>query len=439
VSGAIMALGIATAPGANAQFISYQQVLDRPDDPALNLQFARQEIASGRLQQAASALERLLLNRPNWDSVRLLYGIVLYRMDDLENAKLELYKLEGRSLPSSQEADRLRYLGIIERETASIRITGRVSVGGRYDDNPGLVSDFIKDAVVDPGGGGPLLTPIPGMYDEEDVGLIGTARIRIEGDIEGAPGSVWFLQADGGIINFMDIDRADNASSSIKAGVSLKFDRLIVEPYAIAKNTWLQQEEFNDRWGGGVNIRYRVNPQLMLFGNLQFLNEDYNRTDFSIFNDERDGDITSGNIGVVWRATESQSFTVSAFAADKNAENEGYSFEQTGIAVNSLTLLGKGAYLSLSGRYSEVEYDQGNGHFTDPFAFFAREDERYFARAAIGAPLETIFGEQAQLPEFFKDVVMQVGVTWTRLDSNSEIIDYQNTSGDILFTKKFAF
>ena len=78
--------------------ITYEQILAAPDDVQLNLDYARQEVASGRLQQAAAALERLLLNRPNWDAVRLFYGIVLYRLNDLEGTKRELRLLEGRDL-----------------------------------------------------------------------------------------------------------------------------------------------------------------------------------------------------------------------------------------------------------------------------------------------------------------------------------------------------
>jgi len=70
----VLISGTAGIRTASAE-ISYQQILDAPDDLRLNLQYARQEVKSGRLQQAAAALERLLLQRPNWDSLRLFYGI----------------------------------------------------------------------------------------------------------------------------------------------------------------------------------------------------------------------------------------------------------------------------------------------------------------------------------------------------------------------------
>lgn len=430
------------ASGVSAQTITFDEILSSPDDPALNLQFARQEISAGRLQQAASALERLLLTKPNWDSVRLLYGVVLYRMDDLQGAKRELYKLEGRDLTPTQEADRLEFLQRIEHATSPLRVTGQVSIGGRYDANPGLVSDRIADAIVDPFASTPgteLRLPVDGMNDGEDIGLVGAGHIRIEGDIESAPGSLWFFQVDGAATNFDEIDRADTASGTLKAGFVLRRDKLKFTPYVKTTRTWLQGEEFNERWGGGATVSYRVDPRLMVFANGEYMDENYIPTDFSPFNNQRDGDKVSGHIGAVWRATERQNFTITAFASDKDAKNKGYSYEERGVAIQSLTLLGKGAYLSLTGKYSEVDFDRPDGNAFGPFETLTREDERLFARAAIGAPLETIFGEAAQLPEFFKDVVMQVGVSWTRLSSTSNLIEYENTSGDVLFTKKFEF
>jgi hypothetical protein len=434
---------LAFAGAAQSQGVTFQQVLNNPDDPALNLEYARGEIASGRLQQAASALERLLLSKPNWDSVRLLYAVVLFRMDDLEGSRRELITLEGRGLSQKQESDRIRYLQKIDQLNSPLRLTGQISVGGRFDSNPGLVSDRIANAVVDPFGAGDLEFPVDGMTDGDDFAVIANSRLKLEGDINDAPGSTWFVQVDGNFVDFSDIDRADTLSGSVKAGLSLKADRLTVTPYFKASQASLQQERFNERWGGGVKVKYRVDPSLSFFASVEHLNENYQTTVFSPNNDQRDGDITSAYFGATVRLTEKQSVTVAGFTVDKDSDvNPGYSYDQSGFSINALTLLGGGAYLSLSARYSEVEYDQPDGNLNSPFAFITREDDRLFARAAIGAPLQTIsdnFGSTQQLPEFFKDVVMQVGVSWSEQSSSNVLVDYENVSGDVLFTKKFAF
>jgi hypothetical protein len=425
---------------AFAQSITFDEILANPDDTALNLRYARQEIATGRLQQAASALERILLTNPNWDSVRLLYGVVLYRLDDYASARIELRKLEGRDLTPRQEADRVRYLGLIEHQSSTFRIFGQVTLGGRYDTNPGLVSDRYADASTNFVSGSIFLEfPIDNQNDGEDHGFIGKGKIRVEADLPNAPGSLWFFEASGDITNFDDIDRADNASGTLKTGFVFQQENLKVTPYVKAQRTWIQSDSFSERWGGGVSVSYEIDPQLVLFANGEYLDEGYDSKSFASNSNLRDGRIISGYAGAVWRATESQSFSIAGFASDKDAVSDQHSYEKRGVIINSLTLFGGGVYLSLTGRYSETDYDQRSTGFTSPFQLVKREDEERFARAALGAPLGTLFGDGAFLPEFMKDVVVQVGVSWTSLESSSKLIEYDNISGDLLFTKKFSF
>ena len=212
-----------------------------------------------------------------------------------------------------------------------------------------------------------------------------------------------------------------------------------VTPYVKAQRTWIQSDSFSERWGGGVSVSYEIDPQLVLFATGEYLDEGYDSKSFASNSNLRDGRIISGYAGAVWRATESQSFSIAGFASDKDAVSDQHSYEKRGVIINSLTLFGGGVYLSLTGRYSETDYDQRSTGFTSPFQLVKREDEERFARAALGAPLGTLFGDGAFLPEFMKDVVVQVGVSWTSLESSSKLIEYDNISGDLLFTKKFLF
>lgn len=437
---------VVSAPvAAHSQTVTFQQVTENPDNVSLNLRFAKQEIASGRLQQAASALERILLNNPNLDSIRFLYGVLLYRMDDLAGARRELMLLEGRGLSSGQEAERVRYMERIDHATSPIRILGQIAVGGRLDSNPGLVSDRIADAIVDPGTGAffDISNPIVGMDDGIDFGFLANGFFRVEGDIEDAPGSEWFIQADGNVLEFLDVDRADSNSAGIKAGVTFLNDRLKFTPYVRANRVALQGDEFNRRWGGGASIQYRASPVFTLFANAEFLNEDFVATAFSVNNDQRDGDVFSGRIGASFRFSEKQKISFSVFAADKDSDvNPGFSYKKTGFAVNSVTLLGGGTYATLGLRYSEIEYDQPDGLTSSPFETITRRDDRLFVRGTVGAPLQTIadkLGQPFDLPDSLKDVVMQLGVSWSSVSSTSDLVEYDNLSGDILFKKKFAF
>ncbi|WP_371398065.1 hypothetical protein [Fretibacter rubidus] len=83
---------------AHGKDISFEQVYAAPDDAALNLAYATQQMEAGDLLDAASTLERLLLSKPNLDSVRLLYAKVLVMLDDKKAAKRELDILTNRTL-----------------------------------------------------------------------------------------------------------------------------------------------------------------------------------------------------------------------------------------------------------------------------------------------------------------------------------------------------
>ena len=80
--------------------VTYEEVLKDPDNIALNLGFARTQIRSGDLNGASATLERVLLINPKNLSVRILYAVVLYRLDARNDALRELrnvlkYKLSG--------------------------------------------------------------------------------------------------------------------------------------------------------------------------------------------------------------------------------------------------------------------------------------------------------------------------------------------------------
>ena len=412
----------------HAQSIPYQDIWANPDDKELNLKYARQAIASGELQDAASALERLLLTSPNWDSVRVLYGIVLYRLDDKRGALEEFRKLEGRDLNARDEGLRQEYLARLEHENAAIRISGAFTLGGRYDENPGLVSNSISD--------GTIFLSTPAANDDEDYGVLGSATLRIEGNIDNIPGSVWFVALDGRFDSFQDVSRSNRMYGSLKGGAIFVGGRGKLAPYAIVDQYWLQSDRFLSRWGGGVKASYDISEYLSLHAGGEYLTENFSQTSTSPENDQRDGSKTTGTLGLKWRATESQTFFVDGFMIRKSADNEGFAYDEDGIAIRSFTLLGNGAYLKLDWRYSDVNYKEPDGVV---FVDQPRQDIRQYSRAALGFELLSLFPESSSTPEIFEDVLTEVGIAWTDQNSNLPNLEYDNFSVDVSFTKRFSF
>jgi hypothetical protein len=117
--------------GSAAAAPTYDQVLAAPDDVDLNMAYARSEIAQGHLLSAAAAYERILIVRPEWDSVRLAYAKVLLKLDDRPGALEQLRLIETRNLSAAekQEAGRLR-----RRLEGNSRnsVTGYIAAGASY-------------------------------------------------------------------------------------------------------------------------------------------------------------------------------------------------------------------------------------------------------------------------------------------------------------------
>src|SRR5579864_589440 len=124
---ALLAPDASTPALADSPPTSFDQVLAAPDDPEINLSFARQEADDGHLLNAAAALERILLAHPNAHGVRLFYAVVLYRLNDLQGAKRQLKLLDDVRLTPLQTAERNKYERLVEAGQSRTSVHGRRS------------------------------------------------------------------------------------------------------------------------------------------------------------------------------------------------------------------------------------------------------------------------------------------------------------------------
>lgn len=418
-----VALAMLFAGASHAQTITFDDVMAAPDDIALNVAYARQEVKSGRLQQAAAALERILLVQPNYDSARLFYAVVLYRLRDLKGAVRELEKLEGRPLSPSQEADRVRYLGLASNQAKSLRFSARYTLGARLDSNPSRFSEAALAA---------------GLAEEDaDGALVASSRFRVERDIENGRGDLLFFQSNGYLNEYFDTATADLIASRAKAGAVLHGINSSYTPYAFLGVSYLQHERFRTQYGGGLDTAFTLNSQITLHLDGYAKYDDYRVTDFSAIGDLRDGWQVGGRVALAYRPTDKQSFRFTLHGRDKDAKFDGYSYDRWGFRFDSRTLFGEGRYLALTAAYSDTQYDAPDNVLS---AAQARDDERLYLRSAVGAPLATIFqSADIELPEKIGSIVAQIGVSYTNQNSNIPLLDYDNLSGDILFTKRFNF
>jgi Flp pilus assembly protein TadD len=118
-----------------AETVDYGDVLANPDDPDINFRYARRMIAEGQLNRAAAALERILILAPDADQIRLLYGIVLFRLGNTEEAARELEATASDNLSEADARAREQTLAAIRRTRREVQGSFGVTAGLHVDTN----------------------------------------------------------------------------------------------------------------------------------------------------------------------------------------------------------------------------------------------------------------------------------------------------------------
>jgi predicted Zn-dependent protease len=90
----------------------------------------RAQIQEGNVKGALATLERVLLIAPEALNVRLLYAIILYRLDNMAGAEREFQTVAETDLPDDVRQQVNTYLADIQQQQQATKQSVRVSVGG---------------------------------------------------------------------------------------------------------------------------------------------------------------------------------------------------------------------------------------------------------------------------------------------------------------------
>jgi len=119
----------------SGQEVTYQDVLKDPDNIELNLRFARSQIARENIRGASATLERILLLEPDRPDVRLLYAVVLFRLDNIQDAERELLAVRNLPMEASLKSEIEGFLAQIRQRKKRLRYNALVAFGFQYDWN----------------------------------------------------------------------------------------------------------------------------------------------------------------------------------------------------------------------------------------------------------------------------------------------------------------
>ena len=116
--------------------VTYADILAAPDDVQLNICYALYQVnVTGDVRGAAATLERVLLIAPGAANVRLLYAMVLFRLDNINEAEGEFLAVSRLQLDEETRAFVDDYLDRIEKRRRKVKQSATISVGSYYDTN----------------------------------------------------------------------------------------------------------------------------------------------------------------------------------------------------------------------------------------------------------------------------------------------------------------
>ena len=452
--------GLRTAPpedAAAASFlrrdcppVSYADVLRAPDDPTINICYAVGQIEEGDLPGAAATLERLLILQPRQTEVRLLYALVLYRMEIYRDAAEAFRAVRESDLSPEDDARVAAYLDRIEKQLQTTQQTVTVSLGGHYDTNRNAAPRGEESLVAG------AVTPISDGSSRvnDDTGVLGVVGYDIRHDLgmprnHAAVGSITYYQDDQ-----TERDELDLQAVFVEGGFELDAAYgVTVTPKLRYSNMRLSREKFFTGMEGSVRVDLEVNEPgreapIDLWAKVSHAREAFQNIDENRSLAERDGMRTEGSAGIGYWLTPRHRLQATGLYGYKAAERRYLAHHVYSLALDHTWLLGEGAFLLNHVSYAARMYQTPDPAVTSAAAPQRRREHPLRVRVTYGAPAGLLLdkaGYQVRgeasgaVRDFLEDVTATVSAEYLTQQSNIRNYEYKNYRGQVLLTKRYEF
>ncbi len=406
----------------------FEAVLATPDDIDQNLAYARAAADTGDLNGAVSALERVLIADPNRHGVRLLYAVLLFRLDGLQGAREQLDLLEPVTLTPLQRAEAQRYRRAIERGHSRTRFSGVLSAGVVYEDDAAgaLTTQFD--------------TPVLPPASEDGTSVVVSGRLNLIHDLGPEPGLA--LYGSAGAYDKSTVSGADGdlRRGDIEAGLSHQGRLNRWSLGAVARRYDLLDDPYLVEVGVRGQSSWRLTTATTLSLSGEAVNQAFDEPVVDavapFIGGDRDGwryDLTAG---LGHRLSARANMGVSIGWQDKQADYEPFGYSGWSLQGNIEGRTRRGAYLRLSGGVQYLDYDAPDLFFGG-FGAPTREDERVWARLAAGAPLSA-FSAAGATADWREDVTLEAALTYGGRDSGPPLADYDSWGAELRLAWRFG-
>ncbi|MBI5239191.1 MAG: tetratricopeptide repeat protein [Elusimicrobia bacterium] len=358
------------APGED---VAYEAVLADPDNVQLNYRYARAQVRRGDVKGAAATLERILLVDPKQTEIRLFYAIVLYRLDNMIEARRELDALKKLSLPPPLAEEAAKYAKAVESRSKRTHLNATAGLGFEYDTNRNAAPNRALF-------GGTDITP---AQRRDDTSLIFLGSIGAKRDLpfQAVPevfGSFTYYQAEQTLSKTLNLK-----AYSVAGGTVYRRGRAKLTPTALFDHVQLAQSTFLKNRGGELRLDYRFSPAASLFCSVKDVYQDFMATREVASAPERNGvqvDVALGGERILGPTMKAGIMLGRGF---KNAAQAYWGYDRTTLGLNHSWLLGRGMFLLSSFNVNEDHYKQADTAIGGGY----RKDTTMRAAGTLGAPL----------------------------------------------------
>jgi len=410
--------------------VTYAQILADPDNVDLNYRYAQAQIRRGDVRGAGATLERILLMHPGLPRIRLLYAIVLYRLDNLDEAERELRAVRDFEMPESLRADIDRYLALIALRRKTTRMSLYTSFGYQYDNNRNAAPASKRALVSD------LPAVVSGASArQDDLAAVGLARFALRHDLgfqarHELTGALTYYHGEQ-----TQQDRFDLQALTAELGGVYDATPFTFTPNIYYRRVNLSRENFLHAQGAELEAAYQATKSigLHLRGRLEdqkFRGISENPTAF-----ERQGPEWLGAAGAEAVLGPTMRIEAEFRLLLKEAREKYNGYLEKSLHLDHIWLLGGGHYLLTSLSAAIDLYDD-----PDPFVSAAtRRDEQYRARFTYGLPLSWLAGGEGAVAEALRGFNLNNTYEVYRSSSNLTNFTYWNRRYSISVSRRWEF
>ncbi|MBL8696934.1 MAG: tetratricopeptide repeat protein [Alphaproteobacteria bacterium] len=414
-----------------SRVVEYEEVLARPNDIDLNFAWAQTQVLRGDIKGAANTLERMLLVAPSNPRVRLLYAIVLFRLERLDEAERELAIVRDLPMEASLRSEIDRYRRDIAQARKQTRFTAQLSTAMQYEWNRNASPRSGESSFLD------LRFPVASQdRRKSDWQFQNIARIEMTHDLEYQDNHRLTAAA-----TYVRGEQARESQFDFQTG-SIEFGGVIdmaptwLVPNVYARRLRLANQNYGRVEGASLRVEERFSGRFHIYGFGEVETQNYHRTSRSTRAPERSGMQYAAGVGSGWIISPQHRLNLEVGGLLKSAHKDYESYRGPTASLVHTWLLGQGVFLvtTLGGEINLYDEPETVVSVRD------RRDRIGRARTTFGVPVGVFIENEAiAQAEPIKDLTMFVSLEGTRARSTITNYSYDTFRVTLGLTKRWDF